>query len=160
MSGRPFQGAGTVDAVMSVREAFMKQTALLLGFTLTIGIAIGGIGTRILNAQPEPVKKTELLMTELTSMEGKEANLVLVEFEPGAAVAKHYHPGDELVYILEGSISLEPEGKPAITLKAGDAFHQPPNQVHSGRNVSMTGPAKLLVVWIVRKGQAISIPVK
>ena len=138
----------------------MKRIVLLLGLVLAVGIAIGGVGTGVLNAQQEAVRRAELLKTELGLMAGKEANLVLVEFEPGAAVAKHFHPGDELVYILEGSVILEVDGLPAITLKAGDTFHQPPKQVHSGQNASTTDPVKLLVIWIVDKGQPITVPVK
>ena len=129
----------------------MKRTVLLLGLVLAVEFAIGGVGIGVLNAQQERLRRAELLKTELGLMEGKEANLVLVEFEPGAAVAKHFHPGDELVYILEGSVILEVDGQPAITLKAGDTFHQPPKQVHSGQNASTTDPVKLLVIWIVDK---------
>ena len=138
----------------------MKRILLLLGLILAVEIVIGGVGTGVLNAQQERLRRAELLKTELGLMEGKEANLVLVEFEPGAAVAKHFHPGDELVYILEGSVILEVDGQPAITLKAGDTFHQPPRQVHAGQNASATDPVKLLVIWIVDKGQPITVPVK
>jgi len=138
----------------------MKRTACMLVITLTVGIAIGMVGTRVLRAQQVGMKRTELLKTDLASLEGKEAHMVFVEFEPGAAVGGHFHPGDELVYILEGALDLEREGKPGVTLKAGDAFHQAPKQVHAGRNASATDPAKLLVIWIVEKGQPLSTPVR
>ncbi len=138
----------------------MKRTSFMLVVTLAVGIAIGMVGTRVLRAQHEGVKRTELLKTELPSLEGQEANMVLVEFEPGAVIGKHFHPGDELAYVLEGSLSLEREGLPGVTLKAGDAFHQAPKQVHSGRNASATDPAKLIVIWLAEKGQPLSIPVK
>ena len=138
----------------------MKRILLLLGLILAVEIVIGGVGTGVLNAQQEGVRRTELLKADLAIMGGKEANLVLVEFEPGATIAKHFHPGDELVYILEGSVIVEVEGEAAIALKAGDTFHQPPKQVHSGQNASTTDPVKLLVIWIVEKGQPLTVPVK
>ena len=138
----------------------MKRTAFMLVVTMAAGIVIGMVGTQVVKAQQEGLKRTELLKTELSSLEGKEANMVLVEFEPGAVIGRHFHPGDELAYILEGSLSLEREGQPAVTMKAGDAIHQPPKQVHSGRNTSATDPVKLIVIWIVEKGQPLTVPVK
>jgi quercetin dioxygenase-like cupin family protein len=126
---------------------------------LAVGLVLGAIGPGPMCAQQEPVRRHELLNTALDGLAGREAHMVLVEFEPGAAVPRHFHPGDELVYVLEGAISLEIDGQAPIVLKAGDAFHQPAKQVHLGRNASQTDPAKLLVIWVVEKGQQVTIPV-
>lgn len=138
----------------------MKRTGLLLSLTLTVGIALGVIGTQVLNAQQEPMKRTALLRTDLTGIKGKEAILALVEFAPGAATQPHYHPGEELAYLLEGTVSLEVQGKPPITFKPGDTFHQPPKQVHRVKNLSSTAPAKALAFTIAEKDQPLTVPVK
>lgn len=138
----------------------MKRMGLLLTLTLIVGIALGVIGTQVLNAQQAPMKRTALLKTDLVETEGKEAVLALVEFAPGAATEPHYHPGEELAYLLEGTVSLEVKGKPPITFKPGDSFHMLPKQVHRVKNLSSTTPAKALAFTIAEKGQPPTVPVK
>jgi quercetin dioxygenase-like cupin family protein len=137
----------------------MKRTALMLGMTLLVGMYLGVIGGQILYAQPEPIKRTVLLKTDLAGMEGKEAILALAEIAPGAATGKHTHPGYEFAYVLEGSGSLEIEGKPSIPLTPGTAIYQPSTQVHRGVNDSST-PLKIFSVYILEKGHPIAVPAK
>ena len=138
----------------------MRRTAIMLGLTLAIGIALGAMGERLLSAQQEPIKRTVLLKTDLAGIEGKEGVVVLAELAPGAATGKHYHPGDELLYVLEGSLILEQEGKPPVTLKVGDVAHNPAKLPHNGKNTSTTAPAKAVVVYVVEKGQPLATPVQ
>ena len=138
----------------------MKRTAFMLVVTLAVGITLGAIGNQILHAQSEPIKRTVLLKTDLAGMEGKEAILALAEIAPGAATGKHTHPGYEFGYVLEGSGSLEIEGKPSIPLTPGTAVFQPSTQVHRGVNGSSTAPLKIFSVYIVEKGHPIAVPVK
>jgi quercetin dioxygenase-like cupin family protein len=138
----------------------MKRTGVLITLALTVGIALGVIGTNALNAQQTPMKRTVLIQTDLAGIEGKEAVLALVEFAPGAATDPHYHPGEELAYLLEGTVSFEAKGKPPITFKPGNTFHQPPKQVHRVINLSSTMPAKALAFTISEKGQPTTVPVK
>lgn len=129
----------------------MKRVTLMLGLGLAVGITVGTIGTRALNAQPEPVKGTVLLNTDLKAIKSTRGMLVLAELAPGAATGKHDHPGDELAYVLEGSITLEVDGETPVTFKSGDTFHQPRRRVHNVRNASRTASAKVLVVLIEKK---------
>lgn len=138
----------------------MKRIGVLFTLTLTIGIAVGVIDTQVVNAQQDPMKRTVLIKTDLAGVEGKEAALVLVEFAPGGVTASHYHSGEELIYLLEGSTSMEVKDKPAITLKAGDTFHLAPQQVHRVKNLSVTTPAKALTFTIMEKGRPETVPVK
>lgn len=138
----------------------MKRTGLLLTLTLTVGIALGVIGTQTVDAQQEPMKRTVLIRTDLAGIQGKEAILVLVEFAPGAVTAFHYHSGEELAYLLEGTVSMEMKDTSPITFKPGDTFHLPPKQVHRVKNLSATTPAKALTFTIAEKGQPDTVPVK
>jgi len=138
----------------------MKRTALMLGMALLVGMYLGVIGGQILYAQPESIKRTVLLKTDLAGMEGKEAILALAEIAPGAATGKHTHPGYEFAYVLEGSGSLEIEGKPSIPLTPGTAIYQPSTQVHRGVNDSSTAPLKIFSVYILEKGHPIAEPAK
>jgi quercetin dioxygenase-like cupin family protein len=141
----------------------MKRRAFLLSVALVVAIAVGVIGTQILNAQQELAKGTILQRAELPGTKGKEAVLVLRELPLGAETGKHYQAGSEVAYVLEGSIIVEVKGKPPVTLKPGDTFQTGPKQEHNVKNASKTAPAKVLVYYVTEKGKPladISRPVK
>ena len=138
----------------------MKRKLVILTLTLALGIALGMFGSHVLYAQQEPVKRTVLLKGDLKGIEGKEAVLFLAELAPGAVGGKHYHPGTELFYALEGAFTDEPEGKQPVTLQAGQAGINPNGKVHTIRNASMTEPARILGCLIADKGQPLAVPVQ
>ncbi len=138
----------------------MKRTALVLGLTLAMGVAMGAIGDQVLNAQQEPLKRTELMKTDLEGIAGDQAVVAVVEFAPGAVAGKHYHPGHEFFYVLEGSLILEKEGQPPVTIGPGQVGHNLPKGVHVAKNASMTEPVKVVQFMIFKKGQPDRIPVK
>jgi len=138
----------------------MNRTGVMLTIALVMGIAVGMIGNQVLIAQQQPAQRTVLLKTDLAGIEGKEALVLTVAAAPGAVGGKHYHPGHELAYVLEGSLILEVEGKPPATFKAGETFHIPPKVVHSGKNASTTTPYKVLVFGLFEKGQPDTTPVQ
>lgn len=145
----------------------MKRIHLLLGVVLAVGVALGVFGSRMLSAQnpaQSPLKTgTVLQRTELAGMKGMEAILVLRELPAGAASGKHAQSGTEIVYILDGSVIFEAQGKPPATLKAGEAFHTLAGEVHNVKNASATAPGKALAFYVVKKGtplEELSKPVK
>ncbi len=138
----------------------MKPTAILLALTLALGVAFGVVGNKQVSAQQQAIKRTSLQQIDLTGMEGKELNMWITEIAPGAASGRHYHSGHEAVYVLEGSYTLELEGKPPVTLKAGESVHNAPKLVHDAKNASTTAPVKLLVFLVGEKGQPLSVPVQ
>ena len=138
----------------------MKRTLFVSVLTLAAGIVVGALGTQILNAQQEPFKRTVLLKSDLTGLEGKESVVVLVELAPGASSGKHYHPGHEVNYVLEGTGILEVEGTPPVTLQPGVTNHIQAKQVHNVTNTSATEPLKLVAFFIAEKGQPLAVPVK
>ena len=138
----------------------MQRTAVLLALTLASGIVVGMIGHHVLQAQPAAATRTGLLKTDLVGIEGKEAVMLTVEGGPGLIGGKHYHPGSEFAYVLEGSLIMEVQGKPPVTLQAGDTFHIPPKVVHRGNNASTTAPYKVLVFGVFEKGQPDTTPVQ
>ena len=138
----------------------MKRMVVLLTLTLGLGILIGALGDRLVGAQQTPVTRTELVRKDLGGLEGYEGILYHVEVAPGAATGKHSHPGDELVYVLQGAGVLEEDGKAPLAVKAGGVFSPPFTQVHNFKNASPTEPVKVLVVLVAPKGQPLAIPVQ
>jgi len=82
---------------------------------------------------------------------------VVAEFAPGVAAGKHTHPGEELGYVLEGTLQLEVAGQAPRPLNAGEAFFIPAGVVHDGKNTG-GGPAKVLATYIVEKGKPVASP--
>ena len=138
----------------------MSRKVIIITSIFAMGIAIGRIVSQVLNAQQQAVKSAVLLKAELVGMEGKEGVIVSSEVAPGELGKKHYHPGHQFGYILEGSMIMEVEGKPAVTYKPGDTFYLAPRQVHYASNVSTTAPVKVLGFGIAEKGQPLAVPVK
>jgi quercetin dioxygenase-like cupin family protein len=137
----------------------MKRTGIMLAVVFALGLVGGGLGHQRLSAQQEPVTRAILLRTDVVGVEGKEVVVVLAEIAPGATTGKHLHAGQEFAYVLEGSLSMTMEGKPAVTFKPGEAFQQPPQQVHEGQNASATAPVKVLAFYIADKGQPLTTAV-
>jgi quercetin dioxygenase-like cupin family protein len=123
------------------------------------GAALAGVwATGSLLAQQPGFKRVPLQKQDL-SVPGREVVQARAEFDPGASVGQHTHPGEEIGYVLEGTLQLEVAGKPSATLKAGDAFFVPPETIHSAKNAG-TGPAKVLSSYVVEKGKPLSTMVK
>ncbi len=135
----------------------MRRTTLALALTFALGITLGLMANPVLNAQQVPIQRTDLLKADLAGMDGKELIVQLVEIAPRGASGKHYHPGHEANYILEGSGIFEMEGHGAETRKAGDVAYTPAKRVHEGKNASATAPLKLVVFRIHEKGQPITV---
>ena len=72
----------------------------------------------------------ELFAIDLADYPGKEARMIEVSYPPGARDMVHRHDAHAFVYVLEGQIVMQLKGKPAVTLKAGQTFHEGPTDVH------------------------------
>ena len=119
-------------------------------------IAGSGLALHVTQAQQPKVTRTDLQRHDL-SASGHEVVQARVELAPGAAFGKHWHPGEEIIYVLEGSLVYEVEGKPPVTLKAGDVLFIPAGTIHSARNVGNVNAAEL-ATYIVEKGKPLVMP--
>ena len=130
----------------------MKRIYLLLGIIFAAGAVLGLLGSRMLSAQTPLTGGTILQRTELKSAKGMEAILVLRDLPPGGESGKHTQPGNEIVYVLDGSLILEVQGKPPATLNAGEAYTTAAGEVQNVKNASTSAPAKALAFYITKKG--------
>lgn len=127
---------------------------LILMSGIAVGYSIGHV-----TAAQQPVKTTMLLTMDMNGVPGKEAKMWITEIAPGERTPKHYHPGDVVAYVLEGSVIHTVEGKEPVTISAGQAFHEA-GEVHWGMNPSKTSPVKFLTVQVADKGQPATVPLK
>jgi quercetin dioxygenase-like cupin family protein len=129
----------------------MKATRLM---AVAVLLVARGVAIHEAQAQQSGIKRTDLQRHDL-SIPGREVIQVVVELGPGVSAAKHTHPGEEIIYVLEGSL----EGKPPVTLKAGDVLFIPAGTVHSARNVGTANGAEL-ATYIVETGKPLLTPVE
>ena len=112
-------------------------------------------------AMAQEPKVTPLMEKDLPEYPGKEVLMITVEHVPGGASAIHRHNAHAFVYVLEGSVVMQLKGGQEVTLTAGQAFYEGPDDVHLvDRNASKTEPAKFLVVLIKNKGAPAVVPVQ
>jgi quercetin dioxygenase-like cupin family protein len=102
-------------------------------------------------AEPPAIARTDLQRHDL-GMAGHEAIQARVDFSPGALAPRHTHPGEEIVYVLRGSLEYRVQGRPPVTLEAGDVLFIPAGAIHAVRNVG-SGPASELATYIVETGR-------
>jgi quercetin dioxygenase-like cupin family protein len=133
----------------------MKAKRILAVAGLIVGI---GLALHVALAQQTGIKRTELQRHDL-GVPGREVIQVRVELDPGVAFGKHTHPGEEIVYVLEGLLEYEVEGKPPVTLKAGEVLFIPAGTIHAAKNVG-SGNGAELATYIVEKGKPLVTLVK
>jgi quercetin dioxygenase-like cupin family protein len=108
------------------------------------------------DSQPAGFKRTILQQVDI-SVPGREAVTAIAEAAPGASAGRHTHAGEEVGYVLEGTLLVQIDGKPAMTLNAGQTFLIPSGAVHNATNTG-TGPARVLATYIVEKGKPLATP--
>ena len=96
----------------------------------------------------------------MSGLEGKEVVVFIADVPPGGAASPHYHPGDEAIYMLQGSLLFEPEHEQAFELKTGEITFNPAKHVHKAKNTSSSETAKVLNCMIAEKGQPLAIAVQ
>jgi quercetin dioxygenase-like cupin family protein len=136
----------------------MRRTIGTLAIGLAMGAALGVAGSHIVTAQPPDIR-TPLLTSDLGGVAGYEIRMWRTNIGPGVVGPKHYHPGTECTYVLEGSLILEEAGVP-VPIKAGEAHCAPPKTVLVPRNASDSEPYKSVVTMISPKGEPISVEIK
>ncbi len=124
----------------------MMAAALVAASALAPGITL---------AQAPGINRTDLQRHDL-SIPGREVFQVLVEFAPGVVAARHSHPGEEIVYVVEGLIEYRLDGRPPVTLEPGEVLFIPYGAIHAAKNVG-SGDAAELATYILEKGKPLFV---
>ena len=95
--------------------------------------------------------RTDLQEHDL-SVQGRMVIQNRVDFFPSAPPVRHKHPGEEIIFVLDGTLEYDIDGQPPLTVHAGDALIVPPETVHSVKNVGGTHAAEL-ATYFVEKGK-------
>lgn len=127
------------------------KTTRMMALAGVVLIAVSGLALNVAQSQQSGIKRTDLLRHEL-SVPGREVIQVRVDFAPGVAFPPHSHPGEEIAYVIEGELEYRLEGRPPVTLKAGEAMFIPAGAVHAARNAGSANAAEL-ATYLVEKGK-------
>ncbi|MGO6666578.1 cupin domain-containing protein [Rhizobium ruizarguesonis] len=106
----------------------------------------------------QPLQRTDLLKSDI-DVPGHEVVQVRVDFAPDVLAPSHTHPGEEIAFVIEGTLEYQLEGRQPVTLKAGQSLFIPTGVTHSAKNVG-SGKASELATYIVRKGAPLVVPAK
>jgi quercetin dioxygenase-like cupin family protein len=124
------------------RLNFTKWTATVV----TIVASAIASGDAIGQARPEPTLRE--IVTGMPRGERQEVRVLTATIKPGDKTPFHTHRFPVTVYMLEGAFTLEMEGKPPVTIKAGQAMVEPPNVKMTGHNRSATDPIRLVIFYV------------
>jgi quercetin dioxygenase-like cupin family protein len=133
----------------------MKTIRVVVAVTMSLVVSGGTLG--LAQAEQTGAKRTELQRYDLTTP-GREVIQVRVDLEPGVSFPGHTHPGEEIIYVIEGTWEYVIGGK-EVTARPGDVLFVPAGTVHSAKNAG-TGNAAELATYIVAKGQPLLTIVK
>jgi quercetin dioxygenase-like cupin family protein len=135
----------TKENLMKLYRIIATAAALLVASSLALPMA------QAHEVSLGDIKRTDLLRNDL-SIPGREVVQVLVEFGPGVTAVRHSHPGEELVYVTEGSLEYQLDGRAPVIVRAGEVLFIPHGTPHAVKNVG-TGKATELATYIVEKGK-------
>jgi quercetin dioxygenase-like cupin family protein len=131
-----------------MKKNITRTFSMIFGF---VALFISGQAA----AQQVTAKRTNLQRHDL-SIPGREVIQARIDFPPGVAFGKHTHPGEEIIYVIEGALEYEVEGKAPVILKAGDVLYIPAGTVHAARNVGNDNGAEL-ATYVVEKGKPLVV---
>ena len=132
----------------------MKTILMIAVAVLAIGSALA---PHVTSAEQTGTKRTDLQRHDL-SAPGREVIQVRVDFDPGYVAPMHTHPGEEIIYVIEGTLEYEIGGKKS-KVKAGDVLFVPAGTPHTATNIGRDNGAEL-ATYIVEKGKPLITLVK
>lgn len=138
----------------SIKRNIMK-TNKNLGLSAIAVLLLMAFAPNSVSAQQSDIKRTDLQKHDL-SIPGREAVQVKIDFGPHTAFGKHYHHGEEIIYVLDGTLEYEVEGQGTVMLKAGEVLFIPAGTVHSAKNTT-NAKASELATYVVEKGKPILV---
>lgn len=138
------------------------KIALIIGVAMMIagsGLAPEAAQAQQTTATTQPgTRRTDLQRHDL-SIPGREVIQVRVDFDPGYVAPKHTHFGEEIIYVIEGTLLYDVEGRPPTTYKAGEVLIVPAGAIHSVKNIG-SGNGAELATYVVEKGKPLITLVK
>jgi len=90
-----------------------------------------------------------------SSIPGRDIVQVLTEIPEGVESGWHFHPGEEVGFILSGTVQMQIRGRDTLILNAGDGFLIPPRTPHNALDLG-PGTGRMLSTYIVESGEPVA----
>ena len=124
----------------------------------TVAMLIG-IGAHSMVQAQQPSVDRKVLLQQDVAVPGYQNVLVAVTIPVGGREGRHTHPGTAIVYVVEGALTLDHDGRPSTTYKTGETFSVDAGKVHEGINKGNT-PVRAIASFVVEKGKPLATPAK
>jgi len=131
----------------------MLRIVMVIAIAASCIFATGSASSQRPAPRPSGTSRTDLQRHDL-SVGGWESLQALVSFAPGSSFPNHTHPGEEIIYVTQGTIEYEVAGKP-VRVKAGEVLFIPSGVAHAARNRG-DQPAAELATYVVEKGKPLT----
>jgi quercetin dioxygenase-like cupin family protein len=118
-----------------------------IGITLAL-VALTAPLTSVAQAPGPPLPLLREIVEGMPKGEKQEVRVIAATLKPGEATPFHTHRFPVTVYVLEGTFTLEMEGRPPVTANAGQAIVEPPQVKMTGYNRSSTEPMRVVIFYV------------
>jgi quercetin dioxygenase-like cupin family protein len=126
--------------------------------SIVLAMAVNSYAPTVLADEPTSKDSAivlQLMQKELMDVPRKQVDMLTVEYPPGGASRPHRHHAQVFVYVLSGSLRMQVQGSPVVTLGPGQTFYEGREDVHVvSANASQSEPAKFLVFMVKDKTAA------
>ena len=129
---------------MSKLTQWTGPVLVIAALAVTSGSAMGQEGGMV---RPDPAVLREIV-NGMPRGERQEVRVLTATFKPGDKTVFHTHRFPVTVYILEGTFTLEMEGRSPVTIKAGQAMVEPINVKMTGHNRSTTDTLRVVIFYV------------
>jgi len=120
-------------------------------------LAVSAAAITVPATAQQPTVQRKVLLTQDLTIPGYQAVMVAVEIPAGGREGRHTHPGAVAVYVTDGTLALDYEGRPTATYKAGDTFFVEAGKIHEGINNGGSA-VKAIATFVVEKGKPLASP--
>jgi quercetin dioxygenase-like cupin family protein len=141
------------------REAMIKNSIKYVAGVLVVAVFSSLALLLAAPAAQQPTVTRKILLKEDSAIPGYEQDLVAVEIPVGGREGRHTHPGSVMIYVQEGTLTFDYEGKPTATYNSGDALYVEPDKIHEGINNGQK-PVKVIASFFLKKGVPMTSQVK
>jgi quercetin dioxygenase-like cupin family protein len=124
---------------------------VLISIAAAVVLSSGTLAMQPMQGSVPGVTRTDLQRHEL-SAPGRETVQARIDIAPGVTAPWHTHPGEEIIYVLEGSLEYQLEGQPAKVFKPGEVLFVPAGVPHKAVNIGTSNGAEL-ATYVVEKGK-------
>ena len=137
----------------------MPNTRITRVLRSVVAVALAGSGAQAIASAQQPNVERKVLLQQDVAVAGYQNVLVAVTIPAGGREGRHTHPGTTLVHVLEGTLTLDHDGRPSATYKAGDTLYIEADKVHEGINKGNV-PVRAIASFVVEKGKPLATPAR